>query len=253
MRTTREACLFAGLDTFRKVFHETAIEIWKHQTGCEVNDWSISRCIAMARWVAKMSPCERNLVRHTTAAWQQHGAKYKLHLAFNRPWIRKARKQKVKLRHWLCPIPYSAFVDGRHITLRTAKNPIEIYLMGSYFNTCLGQGGCNEMSVLANAAQMNKQVVYAIAEDETVIGRQLVAINSDFQLIGFHNYVNCDGVFEARREEIIKHFAKFARRIAVEANIAIAGEKSMSNVDNLGGHFWYDDGVHPWHDVIHET
>ena len=109
------------------------------------------------------------------------------------------------------------------------------------------------MSVLANAAHVNKQVVYAFAEDETVIGRQLVAINSDFQLVGFHNYVNFDGVFEAKREEIIKQFAKFALRIAVAVNVPIAGEESNSNVDNLGGHFWYDDGVHPWHSVVHES
>jgi hypothetical protein len=141
--------------------------------------------------------------------------------------------------------------------LRAVANPIEIYFMGTYFNTCLSQGGCNEMSVLANAAHVNKQVIYAYGEDETVIGRQLIAMDSDFQLIGFHNYVNCDGVVKVDSEEVIMHFARFARRIAQQANISIPSSDSANDpspiVENPGGHFWYDDGIHPWHAAIHDA
>jgi hypothetical protein len=110
-----------------------------------------------------------------------------------------------------------------------------------------------DMSVLANAAHVNKQVIYAYGEDGTVIGRQLIAINSDFQLVGFHNYVNCDGVIKADYEEIVTHFARFARRIARESNIQLPTDDPAPTVENLGGHFWYDDGIHPWHAAIREA
>lgn len=253
LHTTREACLFAGLDAFRGIFSETAREIWNHNTGCDIAEWSTSRRITMARWVSQMSPVQRQLMRQTITAWQNHGEKYKLQLPFNEKWIWKAIRKKVKLTRWLCPIPYSVFINDHLVTLRAVANPIEIYFMGTYFNTCLSQGGCNEMSVLANAAHVNKQVIYAYGEDGTVIGRQLIAMNSEFQLVGFHNYVNCDGVVKTDSEEIIKHFARFARRIAHQANISIPSQDPSPSVDNPGGHFWYDDGVHPWHAAIHEA
>ncbi len=174
----------------------------------------------MARWVAQMSAREYKLLRQIVASWQQQAAEnYKIHLPFNRKWIRQVRQRKIDVDRWLCPEPYTHSIAGQTVTLRVVDNPIEIFFMGTYFNTCLSPGGCNEMSVLANAAHANKQVVYAYAEDETVIGRQLIAINKEFKLVGYHNYVNCDGVLKADYEEIVRHFARFAGRIAIAANI----------------------------------
>ena len=253
LRATRESCLLAGLEAFRKVFHEAAREIWYRHTGCDIQGWSTSRHITMARWVAQMSAREYKLLRQIVASWQQQAAEnYKIHLPFNRKWIRQARQRKIDVDRWLCPEPYTHSIAGQTVKLRVVDNPIEIFFMGTYFNTCLSPGGCNEMSVLANAAHANKQVVYAYAKDETVIGRQLIAINKDFQLVGYHNYVNCDGVLKADYEEIVRHFARFAGRIAIAANIQLPTDDQVATVENLGGHFWYDDGIHPWHNAITE-
>ena len=61
------------------------------------------------------------------------------------------------------------------------------------------------------------------------------------------------GVIKADYEEIVTHFAGFARRIARESNIQLPTDDPSPTVENLGGHFWYDDGIHPWHDAIHEA
>ena len=125
--------------------------------------------------------------------------------------------------------------------------------MGTYFNTCLSQGGCNEMSVLSNAAHANKQVIYAYGPDETLIGRQIIAINKDFKLIGYHNYVNCKGVLEATNDQIISQFARYAGEIARNANIVITFRDDPEDPANLGNHFWYDDSIHAWHGAAREN
>ena len=87
----------------------------------------------------------------------------------------------------------------------------------------------------------------------TVIGRQLIAMNSEFELVGFHYYVNCNGAVKTDADELIIDFAKFARRIVQQANFSIPSHDPSPIVENPWGHFGYEVGIHPLHAAIHEA
>ena len=213
----------------------------------------------MAGWVCEMTADQRKLLRQTLRAWQLHRKSYKRGMDFNSPWLANASSRKVSVSNWLNPAPRQVQMNGQQVTFSTVSDPLEIYFMGTYFNTCLSQGGCNQMSVLANAAHANKQVVYAYTGNGTVIGRQLIAINTDMKLVGYHCYANCDGAWDNSKseapkyEQMIAEFARYAAQVACSANVEIALEETPNDPDMIGGHFWYDDGIHDWDDAVKES
>jgi hypothetical protein len=84
-------------------------------------------------------------------------------------------------------------------------------MMGSWFHTCLSQGGCNQMAVLANAYDANKQVVFMRdAKTGAALARQLLAFNQHFQLLGYHCYSVAPGDDEATRDKYIAAMARYA-------------------------------------------
>ena len=60
--------------------------------------------------------------------------------------------------------------------------------MGNLFNTCLSVGDSNAFSTVANACEINKQVLYLSNEKGHIIGRKLIALSKNGNLYGFNTY-----------------------------------------------------------------
>lgn len=195
---------------------------------------------------APLHPCpRREQLRRVLQADGEYGATYKLHLPANRQWLEKAARRGVLLAAWLRPRSSTAVVEGRKVIISVADDPCEIFLMGSYFNTCLSVGNYNQMSVLANAHDANKQVLFMHDAQGNVLARQLVAISCDFALLGYHCYAGIDHRQTSVRELYIAAMASFCGRWAHGCGLSLADE---GEPDEIADHFWYDDGAHPWHD-----
>ena len=137
-----------------------------------------------------------------------------------------------------------ATIRGEPVLVQLTTEPDRIFQMGTYFGTCLQFGACNQMSVIANAHDANKQVIFVYNAAGNVIARQLVAISKDLGLLGFHCYLVSAAQDEAYRDACLAEVAAFCGRLARQMGAELADEGSP---EEIGTHFWYDDGTYPWH------
>ena len=107
----------------------------------------------------------------------------------NLAYLARLRRLGVNVEPWLRPRPRS-YVDknGRKAELVFERDPLEIFQMGAYFQTCLSPGDTNYFSVFAVAADINKHVVYARDARGGVVGRCIVALNDEGNVLAFHPY-----------------------------------------------------------------
>jgi hypothetical protein len=105
--------------------------------------------------------------------------------------------------------------------------------MGAHFNTCLSPGGGNFFSVVTNAADINKRVLYA-RRAGAVVGRCLLALTDGGHLLTFEPYAH------DTRIELGKLVGAFAVDLAARLRTQVA---TAGNVATLLGSDWYDDGA----------
>jgi hypothetical protein len=123
--------------------------------------------------------------------------------------------------------------NGRQLHLALEDDPLEIFRMGAHFQTCLSPGGANFFSVFANAADINKRVLYARDGAGKVVGRCLLALTTQAQLLVFEPYCHDS---HAGFPEICTDFARdLARRMGTQV-------VSRGKVPTLVAGDWYDDG-----------
>ncbi len=244
LRATQESCLHAGLDALRCLILKSADSIWKEKTSLpRLKHLTGSRRLSFSNWIDKMTFLELRLLKETISAWNRYGNQFKQHLNFNKSWLRVAKRRGVRIASWLNPSPENLSNPMGDYRIGVEADPVKIYSMGTIFGTCLNQGGCNEMSVLSNAAHANKQVVFVYDKNDKPVARQLIAINGQFELIGFHCYIAFDGKEKATRQMVLKAIAAYCGRLARAAGIRLGSDGEPTG---LGNHFWYDDGSHPW-------
>jgi len=123
------------------------------------------------------------------------------------------------------------------LTLRVEKSFEEVLKMGTRVGSCLSSGNMNAHSAIANAVDLNKQVVYAWDAQGRFIGRQLVAMNTHGQLACFQVYA-----VKAVCDELMQAFAAFDRDYAYRLGVAIATDYDAS-VKSVVCKDWYDDGI----------
>jgi hypothetical protein len=200
-----------------------------------------------AGWLEKMSDVERQRLRTVIAARHCHGRGYKRHLAENQPWIAKALLRGLDLEPWLFPQPYVETIGGRAMEITLASDLHDIFLMGTYFSTCLSPGDVNDLSVLTNAYDANKQVVFMFTRDDSgqrqVVARQLIAISSDFRLLGYRCYMSWRHAEKSKRDEGLAAMAAYCRRLGNDCGLELADQGTP---EEIGDHFWYDDGECKW-------
>lgn len=134
--------------------------------------------------------------------------------------------------------------SGRRVCLYLERDPLAILQMGNLFNTCLSMGNINAFSTVANAADLNKRVLYA--RDEAtgrVVGRKLIGLTAEFKLLGFHTYCSLP---HPESEELEQAVRSYCLRFADRCRVALTDQ---GTIPTLASEDWYDDGSELWNPV----
>ena len=141
-----------------------------------------------------------------------------------------------------------AGVSGGRVTIAVENDPIEILLMGSHFFTCLSIDDFNAFSVVANAVELNKRVIYARDATGRVVGRKLIGLNEDGELLGYCNYAaTSDDAGHATLQALLN---RFARELASACGLTLT---QTGTVPTLFCESWYDDGAVEWGATDHAS
>lgn len=245
-RQAEEAFVVIALDGLRKLLRRRAQAIWDQHSAWQTTDVPLTRLVAFARWLQTMPAESRKLHSELMTAWSVHGDAYKLHLSGNQGWIERARERGIHWEQWIDGGKTLTHIDERPVELCFCADPREVFLMGTYFQTCLSLGQMNQMSVLANAYDANKQVVFAYGEHEgkrVALGRMLVAVSSNFQMLRFDVYSTVRGGNTAFDGKVQAEIVLYAARRAQAAGLTLS---DCGDPEALGSHFWYNDGEKDW-------
>lgn len=159
-------------------------------------------------------------------------------------YLRTLREQGFDVELWLAPptviIDLPDFPSGP-VRLHVEDDPLEILQMGNYFGTCLSFDGINSHSSIANASDINKRVIYARDAQGRVVGRKLVAINNNLQLVGYNVY--CALTKKQGHAALLRAINKYARELATQCGLLLGNSGS---VDKILSEEWYDDGTVDW-------
>jgi hypothetical protein len=99
--------------------------------------------------------------------------------------------------------------------------------MGTYVGSCLGLGGICADSSAAVLLDINKQVVYARDQHGKVIGRQLLAISKEDELVCFSVYPL------SMKTEFQTLFMKYDRAFANLLGLPLYQEKKDGNQQGM--------------------
>jgi hypothetical protein len=150
----------------------------------------------------------------------------------NRAFLAELRTAGIDPDPWLDDSP-RVVRDGDDVfTLELTGDPIEVFAMGAHFGTCLSPDGGNFFSVVANAADVNKRVIYA-KRDGRVIGRCLLALTEGFAILSFHVYAH------EQVSKLEQHIRDFVLELANRMHTSVA---PRGTVRLLLANDWYDDG-----------
>lgn len=249
-RVAEEAFLLSGIESLRFITRKLAEAACRARLGGLFRLFSPEEYWQLACRIDAMSESECACLQELIAAHDRYGRDYRRHLAANQPWIAKASFCGIDLDRWFAAEPHAVEIGGRTMEIELAGELQHVFRMGAYFKTCLSFGGCNEMSVLANAYDANKQVVFMFGAgrdgQRQVIARQLIAVSSDFQLLRYCCYVHARRAETGDRQEIMDAMAVYCARLAAECGLELADEGTPRTI---GDHFWYDDGECEWPDA----
>jgi hypothetical protein len=152
----------------------------------------------------------------------------------NRAFLDRLTRAGVNVAPWLDGVGTrdATTDDGRVLSLRLEDDPLDILEMGQHFATCLSIGRFNYFSAFANAADVNKRVLYARTQDGVVFGRCLLALTDAGALLGFHPYAHAKRGFD----RIVRDFVA---DLATKMGVSVV---PTGRVARLVSTDWYDDG-----------
>lgn len=119
------------------------------------------------------------------------------------------------------------------VVLALEDDPLEIFRMGAHFGTCLSPGDFNFFSVFANAADINKRILYARNHKGTVVGRRLIGLTRDGEIVAFNAYSH-DAELEFDRLSV-----DFIIRLSELMGTRL---HARGHIPRLVAPDWYDDG-----------
>ena len=158
----------------------------------------------------------------------------------NHAWLARAAAH-MRTDAWLAPQQRTLELAGARHTLRIEDDPLEVLRMGIPFGTCLALGtGFNADSTVLNAVDINKRVLYLRDARGSVIARQLIAVSSDFRLLGYHLY--CAHKLDDH-PEIADAFQALCLSLADACGLSLVDH---GDPEAIHPGFWYDDGCAPW-------
>jgi hypothetical protein len=129
----------------------------------------------------------------------------------NKAFIEKLKSADINVDPWLDGDDKDEIelINGEKLIVTIERDPIEIFSMGSHFNTCLSIGGMNFFSVFSNIIDINKQVVYGKTSNGSVKARALIALTDEGGILTFHPYCNYSAIdFDNILKEFVHKLAK---------------------------------------------
>lgn len=248
-RAAEEVFLRLGIEAVERKVREITEAECREELGDLCDSLPRDRLPGFAFWIDGMSATERTMLRAVVAARADYGRDYKRFLEENQAWVSAAFARGIDVDAWFAPDPEFVRIGNRHFEIAVAGDLHDLFQMGTYFRTCLSQGGINEMSTLTNAYDADKQVVFLYALDDegkrTVVGRQLIAVTADYKLLGYRRYLHRHRVEKNRFADTLRAMSTYAARLAARCGLEPANE---GEAKGIGEHFWYDDGAEEWPD-----
>lgn len=246
-RAAEEAFILLGIEAQHAIADRLAETKCREHLGELTALMPRELIVNLALWIDKMSRVERARLRELIEAYDVYGAAYKRYLEPNGAWIAKAEAKGVDLEAWFSGETTRETIDGRTFEIGLETDLCHLFRMGDYFKTCLSIGGVNQLSVLTNATDANKQVVFMFTVDDAgerqVVARQLIAISEDFRLLGYYPYMSWRHAEKQKRQEGLDALARFCGALAARCGVELADQGTP---ERIGDHFWYDDGEHEW-------
>jgi|GEM_PF-3085912 len=227
----------------------------------KVNSWESSVSVAYQGYLQRLLKCE------ALPGWTQREdvpnllspfsdlkpaiRKLAIDILINRcnapPWDMRSRaankrflnimfERNIDMEPWLDNAPVARLEHkDREVVLTLERDSLEVLSMGKHFQTCLSPGDFNYFSVFANAADINKTVLYGRdSKSGRVVARCLLALTDKGEIVKFYSYRH-DAEFDFDFFTI-----EYATRLAKSMNTVLAGRGTVSL---LVAPDWYDDGV----------
>jgi len=89
---------------------------------------------------------------------------------------------------WISPPDVTFKIGNKTYKIEAERNLLKILHMGNYFGSCLSVGDMNDFSTIANAVEINKQVLWIKNSKGKIVGRKLIVLNQFGELYGFNSY-----------------------------------------------------------------
>lgn len=245
-RSAEESFLTLGIDALMATVQQQAEKHCRATVGDLLDRFPRHRWIDLESWIESMEGTEREHLRELVAAAGHYGRNYKRQLADNQAWLAKAEAQGIDLAPWLAGPAEKLEIEGRKYEIAIGTDLLELFQMGTYFRTCLSIGEPNQRAVVTNAYDANKQVVFLYALDaqgeRRVVGRQLIAISSEFKLVGYNTYFHWN-YDDPKRQQASEAMGSFSARLAARCGIELSNGGTPETHEQQ---FWYDDGTLEW-------
>ncbi len=116
------------------------------------------------------------------------------------------------------------------VKVRTAT-PLESVEMGDHFaNSCFAISKSNGWGAIGNAVDINKQVLYAVDEDDKVLGRMLTAVTDNNKLSFYNHYKNVEGDLKPVFEHAVERYGQ---------HLGLETAENEREVSTLESDVWY--------------
>ena len=242
IRQAHQARADAGVDALERMVCNIANRWWHNQLPSVQAPKSVSRIADICSWFTSMNDSQQTSVMEIFRTWSQRGSDYRRYLVHNQRWISFARSKGIDLDRWFAPCRIANQIGGSEVRIAVSSTPLQTIRMGCFFNTCLNlRDGCNRHSVVPNAYDANKAVLYAYDPQRRVVrARKLVAITNESELVSFTTYLNVDDQDQEERlgEAVELYCGEWARDVGLR--LSDDGEVESISTE------WYDDGCEAW-------
>jgi len=243
-RKAEEIAARLALEALSQIIKISLIRHFKERFVAPPPDWlRLHELLDIMKWEQSLQDKMKEVFDELVMTWKNSGPYYKFDLSINKDWINKASERGLNIEKWLNPEVTKCRISDKEITIEIARDPFRIFLMGSYFDTCLGiRDGSNRDSVLANAYDANKAVIFVIDENRVVKARKLLGVSDDGSLVGYRTYINSD--IEKEREIIKEKITSYCINLASLSRLRLVN--NVGRIKSLTGLFWYDDHSEDW-------
>jgi hypothetical protein len=191
------------------------------------------------RFLAGLGKSNRRALKRFLHAISEGRANYRETHPANRAWLEKHRH--LSLGEWLggASSCHPVSLPGHEgAFVRLEDDPQETLKMGTYADTCLAIGGCNQHAAVANSLDVNKRVAFLRDRSGRPLARQLLAISDEEVLVPFEVY-RIDFTIEAKTVESI--FGAFDVALATRLGVACWRGGVEYRIAALVAKDWYDD------------